>query len=189
MNKSIFEKYLERFSYEPGGKDFPKQVAVIEEVWKLLDAGKSLEAARVITRYQKEGAVTPYEPILAALILRVGRDIVDNQRSSDDLTLDVSRMLAKQGAQDLIASIGMLQKPLVGSEDEMVKEIYLNLSVMMRYGLYHYRELLEPEREKKFFAEGEIYDKLWKVFRPDVEMDHTGVDPFVLALCPPPPTK
>lgn len=185
MDKSVFEKYMEKYNYRPGGDDAPKQIEAIIRVWDLLNAGDSLAAARAITEYEKRGDIDITEPIMATLSLRVGNHLVDHRKSNDDFVLGVARMMAKQGSQDLIFALMLLQKQLQGNTDPDAKQIYLNLSVMMRYGLFFLHKLLTPEKREEFFAPGENYRKLWDLYRPDEPFDHAGVEPFILDLCPP----
>lgn len=185
MNKSLFEQYMRKHSYDPGVKQYPKQLEAIMKTWELLDKGDSPGAATLMTEYRHTGEIDIGEPIMAILRIRVGRHFLDNKKSNDDFVNGVTEMMVENGAQSLVGSIFLLQKELIGSKDAERSELYLNLSVMMRYGLYHFHQMQTPEEKIRFFGEGGTYADLWKLYRPDLPFDYTGVDPFILELCPP----
>lgn len=185
MNKSTFQKYMQKYSYNPCDTDYPKQLQCIMKTWELLDKGDSAGAATLMTEYRQQGEINIGEPVLAILRIRVGRHFLENKKSKSDFVNGVTEMMVENGGQNLIQSVFWLQQDLVGSEDPRTKQIYLDLSVMMRYGLYHFHLMLTPEERNRFFGEGGTYKKYWDLYRSDLPFDYTGVDPFILELCPP----
>ena len=117
MTNKLLDDYVTKFQIELDTEEFPKQRETIIHIWNLLDDGKSLEAARAITDYRIAGTVDSGEPIFATLMLRVGRHIIDHQKSKNEVVLSASQLLAQSGAQKLYISSMIHQNNLVGKSD------------------------------------------------------------------------